>query len=490
MNKNIKALIACGAVLVIAGGGYAALMLTGENENSSLSSSNEPIATTHEMILNIEKTDITAVSSQNSGGGFEAEATGKTNDEGTPTLSVKGLDGLTQNDTILLSLMNNASQLSSDSVVSETADDLDKFGLKNPQATVTIKAKSGNKTLLIGDESPQSGETYCMTKGSGESDNKVYLVGTSAVSVFLNQKENFLDLSLIPQSEDGSDQTAEKIKISRDDLDYDIVLEEDKVTSSTGNKTGTMATHIMTEPVFSYLDVEKSQDTLQGFFGLTAYSALYAHPTEEQLKGSQLDKPLGTVEMNVKGGKSYTIKIGKSLDIADGKFYAVMINDIDAIYAVDAEKLVWATLTPGDITSKMIFGTYVWDIGRLKIDVNGGETVEFTGSGKDESSYEVSKNGEKCDAARFKQFYQFLLKTSAEEFDISEKPDGDAEVAILLETQDGSVSQTVEFYKAEGKKCLIVVNGVPCFKCRSAYVDLLKANLAKFDSSEEFVMNW
>ena len=63
-------------------------------------------------------------------------------------------------------------------------------------------------------------------------------------------------------------------------------------------------------------------------------------------------------------------------------------------------------------------------------------------------------------------------------------------VTVYLETQDGNTKQTVEFYKSEGKKTLISVNGVPCFKCRTAYVDLLIENLSKFDTSEEFIMNW
>ena len=83
-----------------------------------------------------------------------------------------------------------------------------------------------------------------------------------------------------------------------------------------------------------------------------------------------------------------------------------------------------------------------------------------------------------------------LLKTSAEDFVMNEEPQGDPLVSIYLETQDGETKQTVEFYKSEGKKVLISVNGTPCFKCRSAYVDLLIDNLSKFDGSEEFIMNW
>lgn len=486
MKKNIKAVIACAAVLVVAGGGYAALMLTDNGiDTSSSDTSGEPIAVKPETILNIEKSDIVSVNVSNASGGYEGVPTGNTADDGLPEFTVKGIEDLDVNDTITRSLLNSSSTLDCDSVVTENADDISKYGLESPQAEVTIKTASEEKKLLIGNESPESGETYCMMDG----EKTVYLAGTSAVSVFMNSKENFLSNTLIEAASDGNNPIPEKITISRTDLDYNIVLEEYTYKSDSGNTSGTLATHIMTEPVFSYLDVEKSQDATQGFFGLSAYTALYAHPEEEQIKASGLDKPFCTVTTKIKDGESYTIKIGNQLQISEGTFYSVMINDVDVIYAVSADSLCWATITPGDITSRMIFGTYVWDIARLEIDVNGGEKVEFIGSGTDDD-YQVTKNGDKCNSERFRTFYTFLLKTSAEDFVIDEKPEGEPTVTVALETQDGKTSQTVEFYKAEGKKSLIVVNGTPCFKCRTSYVDLLVKNLSIFDTNEDFVMNW
>ncbi len=486
MNKNLKAVIACTGILALAGGGYAALMLTDNAPDSQTSTSDSPIAEKPAPILEGEKTDLVSITAKNQNGGFEAVSSGKNDDKGEPVFEVKGLDGLKQNDTVLTSLLNASSNLVCDSVVAEGEKDLDKYGLKDPMASVSIKLKDGEKVLLIGSESPQEGETYCMMQGG----DTVYLTGTSAVSVFLNRKENFIDLALIPTNEDGSKPTAEDVKIQREDLDYDIALTLDKTESTTGNKVGTMATHVMTEPINCYLDAEKSTPAVQGFFGMNAYSAVAAHPSEDELKAMQLDKPFCTVDMKVQGGDSYTLKIGRKLDITDGSYRAVMLNDIDVVYAVSEDELCWATLKPDDIISRMIFGTYVWDIGKLKIDVKDGESAEFIGSGKDEGSYKLTKNGNNASTERFKQLYQFLLKASAEEFDISDKPQGEPDVSILLETQDKSTTQTVEFYKADGKKSYIVVNGVPCFKCRSAYVQLLKENLAKFDTNEEFVTNW
>lgn len=485
MNKNLKALIACAAVLVVAGGGYTALMLTEDTGKQSISSSDEPIAVKSESILNFEKSDIKSIEVTNASGGFEGIPTGKNDDSGVPEFTIKGIEDLNINGTITTSLLNSSSMLNSDSIVTENANDLEKFGLKSPQAEVTIKTASETKKFLVGNESPESGETYCMIDG----ENTVYLAGTSALNVFLNSKENFLSISLIEAASDGNNPIPETITVKRNDLDYDIVLEQDVNTSESGNTSGTLATHIMTEPVFSYLDVQKSQDATQGFFGLSAYTALYAHPDEEQIKASGLDEPFCTVSMKTTEGDNYNIKIGNELKISEGSFYSVMINDTDIIYAVSAESLCWATLKPEDITSRMIFGTYVWDIGKLEINVNGGENVKFTVSGTDDNA-EVSKNGDKCDSERFRTFYTFLLKTAGEDFVINEEPQGEPTVSILLETQDGKTSQKIEFYKADGKKSFIVVNEVPCFKCRTAYVELLIKNLSIFDSNENFVMNW
>lgn len=489
MKKNIKAVLACTAALAVAGGGYAVLMLTGADEdtqNTSASSVAENSISVPTELFSFERTDIISVSAENAGGGFEAVPEGEPAEDGTVKLTITGLEDLDINYTMTSSILNSSAALSSESTVEENASDLEKYGLDQPQAKVTVKTNTETKTLLIGNESPESGQTYCMTKD----ENTVYLVSTSNVSVFANSTDSFVSTTLLASAADGNNPTVDTVSISRNDLDYDIVLEYDESTDDDSTKSGTLSTHYMTEPVFAYLDVEKSQDAINGFFGLSAYSIIAAHPSETEIQSSGLKTPFCTVHMKTQNGDSYTLKLGNEMDIDGVKYYPAMFNDNDVIYAVSKENLCWADLQPGDITSKMVFGTLVWDIGKLDISVQGGETVNFKGSGSSADDYKATKNGKSCDTERFRTFYTFLLKTSAEEFMIDEEPKGEPVVTVYLETQDGKAKQTVEFYKSEGKKTLISVNGVPCFKCRTAYVELLIENLSKFDSSEEFVMNW
>lgn len=489
MKKNTIALIACTVALLAAGGGYAALMLTDGGDESS-SASSEAVSMDESSVpvslLDFEKSDIESVTVKNSSGEYTGIPDGEPAEDGTVTFTIKGFEKFDINTTLTSSLLNSSAALNSDSTAEENPADLEKYGLKSPLAEVRVKAGSGEKTILVGNESPVKGETYCMEK-DGDS---VYLAATSSLSVFLNDAEKYISTTLLEKPADDAMPTVEEIKIERPDLDYDIVLKYDDSTDDENTTSGTLATHYMTEPVFAYLDVEKSQDATQGLFGLSAQSVMIVSPSDDEIAASGLDKPLCTVTMKTDEPKEYTLKIGSKLEVGGSSCYLVMFNDNDIIYAVDSENLCWATLQPGDITSRMVFGTYVWDIGKLDISVDGGEKVSFEGSGTSQDDYKVTKNGKGCDSERFRSFYTFLLKTSAEEFVIDEEPSGDPVVSISLETQDGKTKQTIDFYKADGKKALISVNGTPCFKCRMAYVDLLIDNLSKFDTDEEFVMNW
>lgn len=490
MNTNVKLLIACAGALVLAGGGYAALMLTGDNTADSSSKSSETIESEIEVstaFLDLEKSDIKYVSVKNSEGEYKGIPDGEPDENGNVSMTIEGLEGLEVNTTLTSSLLSSSAVMNFSSTVEENAQDLEKYGLKNPLAEVTVKGSSTEKTLIVGNESPISGKTYCMEKGR----NTVYLTETSNVSVYFNSITDYVSKTMLEQPSEEETPKIEKLTVNRTDLKSDIVLEYDKSGDSEETKSGTMATHYMTSPIFAYLDSEKSQTAVSGFFGLSADSVVTIHPTKDEKAASGFDKPFCTVTMKTDKPEEHILKLGNRLQTGDNSgYYLAMIDDTDIIYAVDPDSVCWAEMEPADIMSKMVFGTYVWDIGSLDITVNGGEKVSFKGSGSNADDYKVTKNGGECDKERFRTFYTFLLKTAAEEYVEDAKTEGEPLVSVEVETQDGSTKQTVEFYKADGKKALISVNGNPYFKCRMAYVDLLIDNLGKFDTNEEFVMNW
>ena len=146
---------------------------------------------------------------------------------------------------------------------------------------------------------------------------------------------------------------------------------------------------------------------------------------------------------------------------------------------------------PRDISSGLVFTTYVWDIGKLTVEAKGRETMAFVGSGTSKEDYQVQLNGKDADTERYRQFYVFLLKTAAEDLCLNgEKPTGELLAKITLERQDGLKTQTVSFYEAENRKVYIEVDGVCAFMCRRSFVDTLFKNMDMYDTDEEFILNW
>lgn len=490
MKKNLIVLIICAAAFIALGGVYVALMMTEGDKKSQSASESEPTEEiyTPVALFEFEKSDIKSVNVKNSKGEFVGIPDGKPDEDGNVPFTVEGIEDLTPDTASTSSLLNSSFALNTEATAEENPSDLGKYGLADPAAEVTVKAGAGEKSIVIGSESPISGQTYCMEKNG----NAVYLVSTSNVSVFLNDKESFVSKTVLEQPEDEeAAPKVESIRVERTDIDYNMLFEYDRSSDDEDAKSGSMATHYMTEPVFAYLDAQKSTDAVKGFFGMSANSIVKIHPSEDEIAAVGLDKPFCTVTMKTDESAERVLKIGKKMSMDDGGYYPVMIDDRKVVYALSPDSVCWAELQPGDIISRLVFGVYVWDIGKLEVSADGTDKVLFEGSGSSEDDYKVTKNGKSCDTERFRNFYNFLLKTSAEELVLDgQKPSGSPIASVYVETQDGKTKQTVEFYPADGKKAMIVVNGKSFFKCRMAYVDLLISNLKKFDSSEEFVMNW
>ena len=162
MKKNIKTLIACAAALAVAGGGYAVLVLTGDDDSEKLSSGDSSVsdsASVSTPIFEFEKEDIQSVSVKNTEGEYKAVPAGGQTEDETITLTIEGFENLPLNDTLLGTLLNSSTSLSSDSTAEDNPSDISKYGLDNPAAEVTVKTSAEEKTLLVGNESPVDGET-------------------------------------------------------------------------------------------------------------------------------------------------------------------------------------------------------------------------------------------------------------------------------------------------------------------------------------------
>lgn len=403
------------------------------------------------------------------------------------TYTIEGYEGLALDDELLSTLANNGSSLEAYRIAEEHVTQPEKYGLQNPRADVTMTYEDGTTfQFKVGDTSPtEAALTYCMV------GDTVYMIRNSLVSNYCLKPSSFLSKTILEApADEASYPIVDNLRIERQDLDYDIYLEYDTDAAEDSSVGGTAATHVMREPIFTYLNVEKAKDITTGMFGLTAQEVAVTHPSETDLARTGLHEPSCTVTMNTGDGEHRVLTFGKTYEDADGNtLYYTALEGVDEIFGVKAENAKWLTVEPGDISSSNIFVTNVWNIGTLEIK-DKTHDLQFVGEG-DKDTYTVTKNGADCDKERFRTLYRFLLYIYGEELYLGELPEGDPDAQVHLTTQNGREDYTISFYKVSDLKAIVARDGQPSYIIRSSAVDTLSYNLDIFDEADkEFKTTW
>lgn len=501
MKKAVKGIIGLSAVLVVLGGGLAALKLT-EPEDSGDSSSQSSSEASGAGITLIKDEEIEKIKVKNTNQEFTVVVeTAATEDSGA-VYTIEGYEDIPLTTSVVGTLANNARGLTSDSIVEENSGELEKFGFGAPQAEAEITFASGETvSFTIGDISPVSSETYFKLDDS----DTVYTVSTSKLSNYTKELNDFISSTILEEPDDADYPKVNSLRIQRGDLDYDIYLEYDVKSDDADYTGGTSATHVMREPTFSYLAAEKSASITNGLFGLTSTGVFSVHPGEAEIAEAGLSDPFCTVTMKCDDGNDYVFLMSEPFTDEDGtKCHYAMFSGGNIIYIVSAEDAKWGTVMPIDVASKILFGTYVWNISEMTVSGSGLDKVEFIISRKDSSEdsddessfllsedFNVTMNGSEFDAERYREFYSFLVQASAEEFALNEAiPDGEPIASIEFFDSYTKVTQKVEFYDYSSLKALIVVNGESKYFCTKSFAETIAENAERIITGEDYITTW
>lgn len=487
MNSKFKGIIVCAVVLVCLGATLAILKLTGADtdDSSSESDSSEKSTSSEEdesvQLVDREANDVAELTAENKNGSFTYYRDTET---GKETFGIKELDGLELNENMVSDLAEDAAQLTAYKSVEENAEDLAKYGLEEPEAVFTVKFSDGEERAFeIGDEAPQNRYRYLKEKDS----NDVYMILGSTVEYYTERKEAFVSTTLLATPEDDEMPDFGTLTVSRSDIDYDIVFKQDSEEVNDRVSDNMASQQVMTEPIFSYLNVDIATDTLYGLYGLTAIEAEAAFPDEDTMAEYGLDDP-HTVVTFTGEGYDYKLSIGGEYhDVneegeeqsAASAYYCYFegVDGKDCIYKIDATALPWVTLLPGDIVSSMMTWNMITDVESLKIygddaDFEMLPTVEEDEDG-DEDVASVTVNGDEADVDTFKSLYMYLLNCPTSEV-IFELPEGDP--YVTLEINCGDHTDKIEFYKDTERRSIAVLNEKTPYRIRSAWVDRLLKN--------------
>lgn len=508
MKKSVKGIIGLSVLLLALGGGAAALLLTEPKDDGEKSSSTDVLNEKQVKLLiyddKVTGTDpetgadlegvIKTVNVKNKTDELHViQKTTKTEESGA-TYTLDGYQDVVMNDTLIGTLANNANGLTSEDVIEENCTDAAKFGLAEPEITVDIEYETGTKyRILIGDEAPVGDATYVMIDGI----DTVFTVRNSALANYKKTLMDFVETTVLKAPDEYP--IVNKLTVSREDLETDIVMEYDKATEDSSYSGGTTATHVMTSPTFAYLTIERSTDIITGMFGLSADSIYAIQCTDSDIAEAGLKEPFCTVTMECDDGNDYTLLLSEYFEDGSGKSCYGMLEGGNVIFVIDAEKAKWVTVQPVDIASRIFIASYVWNVPELSLTC-GDKTYEFevTRNNPDEEKealtsddFSTTLNGEAFDTERFRKFYSFLIKANGESFALGEEIPASEPMAVL-EFTDSYSGKTMkyEFYEKSSLQALVVADGESKFNISKSYVETMIENAENLKSDTDFKTTW
>ncbi|MDE6780018.1 MAG: DUF4340 domain-containing protein [Ruminococcus sp.] len=505
MNKTAKSIVGLGAAVIVLGGGLAALMLTEpkDTENSESVSTSEESSEVYGsgiQLLKDEKTEngeglVKSVTVTNSSDKLLVTMDKAPTEDSAATYTLTDYKDISLDTALVGTLANNATHMVTGSIVDEDCQNLAKFGLDKPKAEVEVKFQTGTvKKFRVGDEAPANSETYVMLDG----ENTVYTVATSYVANYSKTLYDFIEMTMLAEPPEESYPKINSLRIEREDIDYDIYLEYDKSSDDGKYSGGTSATHVMVEPTDAYLTVERSEAVTNGMFGLRASGIYAVHFNESKIAETGLKEPFCRVTMDCDDGNNYVLLLSEPFtDDNNKKCCYAMFEDGNVIYIVDIENAKWCTIMPIDITSRIMIGSYVWNITDLTVKT-ADTTEKFVIEAKDKNAentkaedFNVTKNGTAFDSERYRQFYGFLISASAEEFALDAEIPDTAPVASV-EYTDSYMKKTIkiEFYDNTAMTALIAVDGKSKYICSKSYVDTLVENVKRIGTGEDYITTW
>lgn len=485
MKKNIKLIIICAVAAVLLAGVLVFLKLTAPEAEEEAEKE-----VTSKLLYEKDPLTLAKLTITNESGTYEVTRFGEGDEAMWGVIEYANLpiDG-----TVISNLVEKASAITSQRVVTEAPEDISIYGLDAPSAEVTAEFSDSAGTvrkLTIGNLTPDERQRYFMLDDSPT----VYTALNSAVSWFVNDKHDVIARTVYTarKASDENDTTnytrINKITVQRPDLDYDFVIEYDIRQDNPDIMTGNSSMYVVTSPVYRDLNPDKANAVTTSIFGLTASDLAILNPDESDFEPLGLKDPAARIVFEINGGDTVDITVGNEHFDAEGKKAGryVYVDGIDIIYIFTEDTLPWLSAKPMDIVTTMITSNYVYDLDTFDIEAPG-KNMHFTFEGNDAKTFKVKLGGNDVDADKFKTLYQFILKAPSDELYFEET---DAEPTVTITIKTGLGQDVIEFIPDQNRKAIIRLNGKSSYKCASAYVDRLIKNLELYENGQDIITDW
>ncbi len=368
-------------------------------------------------------------------------------------------------------LFRSVETLTLNTVVDENCTNLSRFGLENPQATITIQAYSdASVTFYIGDANPTGDYYYMSVKG----ETTVYLMERLFAERYLKSVAEYCDKKIYKPFDPATDFRGLTIKSPTLNYAFRQATEEEKEID--GIYFGNIA---MVAPYQWGVETDAMETIMKTMVDLSADDVIQMCVTENDLAQYGLDKKNRTeIVLSVYADPNpmmynnitypyfdstkptgeyslYTVTywLGKTVD----KQVYVMFEGRPVVYTMPADTFSWLEWTPYRYCTKLLFGEYLSNLKSLSVTSADGEYIfDISGADSDnKDDLKVTCGDVSVKGNSFRDFYANIMGMY---------PTGegtmpaDAEPILTISyTTVDDIVQTLNFYPIDSRNCLVEV---------------------------------
>lgn len=335
-----------------------------------------------------------------------------------------------------MSISYSAAYISADTEI-KNAGNLADFGLKNPEATVTIYHGEKVSKLLLGSKIPTGSYYYFKLDG----DSRVYTISEYTADIFFKTPSSVRDLSVLSISAGE----IEGFEISSPQNSFKLV-KNTEATKEDEKSYASLKKWSVISPFTQYAAEERVREHI-----LTPVSSITAESVAADGSGNLAQYNLDTT-VNIKAAdKTYSFKIGQ----ANGVNY-LYSPEKNIVYVVLKTNLSFADVKAFDVIQRLITFPNIEELKSVEVKTNNIETL-LTREEKSEKETVYRINNKNCDEKLFKSTYQSIMGLSVDGVLGSySKKDS---LGTVLYTMESGAQEKIEFYASDEFNAAVVYNG-------------------------------
>ena len=311
-------------------------------------------------------------------------------------------------------------------------EQLEQYGLDNPQYSIQIVTTDGNtEELFLGNSAPDGSSIYALYQDA------VYLLDDRLLDSVSKGSLSFLDnqiTDLEPEYEKAIITLSGTVRSSPVTLEIQTKEqtteeEEEQSVVSSAEKIYTMTT-----PLIQTISEESAAQVTEGLFSLYGNSVIAVKPTAQQMADYRLDEPYSIVSMQVDGVHAFTLRTSEP----DANNYVYLMRDgSPLVYLVSASRLSWLEVQAEQLTQSIYQPSEPEEIAQLQIISPQGSYDFVVEAVEGEDDEQVTGNGQPVDRELFGKLYQAVTSIPPERMS-SGQPELEPALTMTVSYRDSS----------------------------------------------------